>query len=139
MALRSGMTHVAMESCGGIALAAQRLGTPARLKAAVKELEALAATAGSLHYNWVATAAKAWNTLLVENEATRAISLLQAEVRRLERRDVPHWLSLELELLRLRETVQGAADPDSRKRLLTACREHDARGIELAAIHALER
>ena len=139
VALLSGMTHLAMESCGGIALAAQRLGTPARLQTAVKELEALAATAGSLHYNWVATAAKAWNTLLVENEATRAISLLQAEVRRLERRDVPHWLSLELELLRLRETVQGAADPDSRKRLLTACREHDARGIELAAVHALER
>jgi len=82
-----------------------------------------------LHDRWMVEAAYAWDLCLNRARPEEAASRLDVAERELRRRDVSHWLRLELEAIRLEEYVEGGIAVDRRRRLASLAQPFGALGI----------
>ena len=121
---------VALLSSAGLAMCGQRFGDRRALDRWAQTARQLAASRASvLHDRWTIEAAIAWHSVLVHNDAATAISALDRACRELARRDVDHWLRLELEHLRIARHVGLRPDKDRYALLITAARRHGAAAV----------
>jgi DNA-binding SARP family transcriptional activator len=128
---------IAIQACGGLALCAQRRGSQNELGHWAGELKRIGAGRERLfHERWLAEAAIAWDTALNHGQVSAAITQLRAAANDLRRRDVDHWLHVELELLRLKVTCEGSV-PDSEVSSLTAEATKFQAGTVLKALKQL--
>jgi tetratricopeptide (TPR) repeat protein len=71
-------------------------------------------------------AALAWDTCLNDGDTERAVRLLSTAAADLASRDIDHWLSATVELIRMREWTSGAPDTLARRELASSARAHGA-------------
>jgi hypothetical protein len=62
-----------------------------------------------------------------------AVATAERAARELRRRNIDHWLRLELEIVRLQEYVSGQYEEAQRRRLAADARRYNARAIEREA------
>ena len=63
-------------------------------------------------------AAYAWNSCINEANELAAVARLDSALRDLRRRDVDHWLRLELEAIRIEEFLSGCVSDQRRQHLV---------------------
>jgi tetratricopeptide (TPR) repeat protein len=123
-----------MANCG-LALCAQRLGDLVELhercrltRGMIEGRERIVADRA------LVDASLAWDMTLNEGHGPQAIAYLEKSVSEVARRDVDHWLKLELELIGIREHVSGRRAVEERSRLASLGRKYRAQGYERAAL-----
>jgi hypothetical protein len=86
------------------------------------------------HERWMSEAALAWDVALNQSRHRDAIDQLRAGAEELRRRDVDHWLLVELETLRLALYCSDGPSADEVDRLRKLAVEYEAgmvlRGLE---------
>jgi tetratricopeptide (TPR) repeat protein len=121
---------IALQATAGLALVAQRRGDNRELANWCTELQRIGKGAeGIYHERWMLDAAVAWNIALNNGSANDAIDFLVTAARRLKRRDIDHWLSIEVELLRLRQECTHGASPSEILRVREAAHQYKALGV----------
>jgi DNA-binding SARP family transcriptional activator len=127
---------IVIQVCGGLALCAQRGGSQGALGHWAEELKRIGAGRERLfHERWLGEAAIAWDLALNHGQVSTAIAQLRTAANDLRRRDVDHWLQVELELLRIRIRCEGSV-PDAEIESLTAVATDFEAG---AVLHALKQ
>ena len=126
--------RIAMTACGGLALCAKERGDYRGLHAHCTQLRSVAVGHERvLHDRWKLVAAYAWDACINGDDAEHALTAVAVALRELRRRDVDHWLRLELEAIRIEEYVCGAVCEGRRLRLSEAAQAFGARAIVTAA------
>ena len=126
--------RIAMTACGGLALCAKERGDSRGLRAHCDRLRSIAVGHERvLHDRWKLVAAHAWDACINSGEPDIALTALTVALRELRRRDVDHWLRLELEAIRIEEFVCGAVNEGRRVQLAEAAQAFGARAIVTAA------
>jgi tetratricopeptide (TPR) repeat protein len=121
-------------ACAGLALCAQRTGKFSELVELSASLRTLIEGRETLqHDRWMLVAATTWSEVVQSSDAAAAIRNLEATCRELSRRDIDHWLCLELEAIRIKEYIDGCRATALRSRLAQLSTRYDARGILSAA------
>jgi DNA-binding SARP family transcriptional activator len=122
--------RISMTACAGLALCARARGDSLGLAKWCAELTAVAAGRERLiHDRWKIEAAYAWNLCINCGKPDEAIALLQVALNEIRRRDVDHWLRLQLEAIRIVEFVRGDVAREKRQRLLEIASSYSAEGI----------
>jgi DNA-binding SARP family transcriptional activator len=129
-ALEMNELRIAMVACSGLALCARARGKAGDL---AKWTERLLRTAQGrervLHDRWYVEAAYAWNRCINERKPDLAVAGLEAALHDLRRRDVDHWLRLELEAIRVEEFISERMATQKRLQLAALARSYSAMGI----------
>ena len=122
--------RIAMAACAGLALCAKERGDLHGLATWCAELRSVAAGRERvLHDRWYVEAAYAWNSCLNTRTPEAALAGLELALRELRRRDVDHWLRLELEAIRVEEFMTGVVSEQRRLSLVDRGRSYGAHGI----------
>jgi hypothetical protein len=117
-------------ACAGMALCAQRMGMLRELRRYASDLTLLRAGRETVqHDRWITEAALAWDAVLNQERPDDAVRSLESAARELSRRDTDHWLSLEMELIRVREIIAHTRKDEDRRRLAETARRYEAAGI----------
>jgi hypothetical protein len=123
-------------ACGGIAMCAVR---SEDFQVAADWCDRLQRYAGgreaALTDGALVESAMAWNTYVNQRNPDGAIDRLSSAIRRYARRDVDHWLALQMEAIRLREHLRGEVETEARRSLLGLSEQYGARGIADQAAH----
>jgi len=139
-AVEIGERRIGMMASGGLALCAKERGDR---EALARRCERLRVIAGGrekvLHDRWMVEAAYAWDLCLNHGRPSDAAANLNAAVRELRRRDVSHWLRLELEAIKLEEYVSGSVAHERRQGLSSQAKAFGALGISRSADERLAR
>jgi hypothetical protein len=90
-----------------------------------------------LHDRWYVEAAYAWNACMNSKDHEAALARLELALRELRRRDVDHWLRLELEAIRVEEFVRGTVSEERRHNLVQSARSYSAQGVVKQALARL--
>jgi len=134
-ALRMDERRISMAACAGLALCAKERGSSRDLSRWCKELRSIAAGRELvLHDRWYVEAAYAWNSCINEANPIPAVEHLGSALKELRRRDVDHWLRLELEAIRIEEFLSGCVSGERRRRLVEDARFYCALGIVKEAV-----
>jgi len=129
-ALEMDECRIAMTACAGLALCAKERGDPKGLRSYCDQLRSIANGRDRvLHDRWKPVAACAWNMCLNEGMPDLAVATLEGALHELRRRDIDHWLRLELEAIRIQESICGATQEARRMRLVEAAQKYGAQGI----------
>ena len=129
-ALEMDERRIAMVACAGLALCAKESGDLAGLFRWCQELQRVAAGRERvLHDRWYVEAAYAWNSCMNDGNADIAVVRLHSALHDLRRRDVDHWLRLELEAIRIEEFMSGGVSQHRRRQLVERGRLYGAHGI----------
>jgi tetratricopeptide (TPR) repeat protein len=129
-ALKMEERRIAMAACAGLALCAKELGDLRRLASWCAELRSLAGGRERvLHDRWYVEAAYAWNSCMNHGNTDAALAELDCALRDLRRRDVDHWLRLELETVRVKEFLSGSVSEHGRLKLIELAQRYCAHGI----------
>ena len=129
-ALEMDERRIAMTACAGLALCAKERGDAEGLRSCCNQLRSLAYGRDRvLHDRWKPVAACAWNMCLNEGMPDLAVTTLERALHELRRRDIDHWLRLELEAIRIEESILGAGQEARRMRLMETARKYGAHGI----------
>jgi tetratricopeptide (TPR) repeat protein len=137
-ALEMDERRIAMAACAGLALCAKEQGDARGLAAWCAELRSVAACRErALHDRWYVEAAYAWNSCLNEADPNAAVERLESTLRELRRRDIDHWLRLELEAVRVQEYLSGQVSEQRRAQLVEFARFYSAHGIIQQAVPGL--
>src|SRR5262249_9365597 len=83
--------------------------------------------------SWASTSAEAWGDTVLRGEGEQAIERVARLARQMARRDVPHWLALELERVHLSEYVIGRRDEPGRERVRSLAESFEAKAIAAEA------
>ncbi len=119
-----------MCACAALALCAKERGDYRALAGRCEQLRSLAAGRERvLHDRWSVEAAYAWDLSINRGKPDVAAANLWAAQREMRRRDVSHWLRLELEAIRVEEYVHGQVAEEKRLRLCERARSFCAQGI----------
>ncbi len=137
-ALEMGERRIAMMACAGLALCAKAYGDSAAIASRCTELRSIAAGREHvLHDRWKIESAYAWDLSINQGEPERALARLRTALHEMRRRDVDHWLRLELETIRVEEFATGHVAEASRLRLADQARSYAAQGIVTEALTGL--
>jgi DNA-binding SARP family transcriptional activator len=118
---------IAVQALAGLALCSQRLGSKSGLAHWSGELQRVGGgRERMLHERWMAEAALAWDLALNQRKPKEAASELSLAARELRRRDVDHWLLVELELLRLKAKCLGGASEAEMDHLESVAASYEA-------------
>jgi predicted ATPase len=135
LAANLGLWRMQIIAAGGLVVCAQRIGDTASarsngalLRSCDLERRAL------LPDRWLIEAGLAWDDVLNHGRHQKAVEGVERAINDIEHRDVDHWLTLRLELVRLVEFTIGCRADNLREQLVASCRRYGARGIELAAL-----
>jgi DNA-binding SARP family transcriptional activator len=142
MALQSALSmdlwRLSVAACAGLAICAVREGDFEALSNHALRLESLVGDrTGSMAERWKIEGALAWNDSVNRKEPERATARLERATRELSRRDVDHWLWLELEAIQLHEFLMGKAAISRRRELAALGRHYSAAGIVRQAENSL--
>jgi len=137
-ALEMDERRMAMAACAGLALCAKEQHDARGLAAWCAELRSIASgKERALHDRWYVEAAHAWNSCLNIGDEESAVLRLESALRELRRRDVDHWLRLELEAIRVNEYLTSGMLEQRRARLLELARSYGAYGVIKQAVQGL--
>ena len=133
-----GERRIAMAASAGLALCAKERGCFADLAASCESLVSIAGGRERvLHDRWYVEAAYAWNSCINNANGPAAVARLDSALRDLRRRDIDHWLRLELEATRIEEFLFGCVAEKRRARLAIDARSYGALGIARQAASGL--
>jgi tetratricopeptide (TPR) repeat protein len=119
-----------MMACGGLALCAKERGDYRALASRCEQLRSIATGRERvLHDRWKVEAAYAWDLSINHGKPDVAAANLWAAQREMRRRDVSHWLRLELEAIRVEEYIHGRVAEEKRLQLSERARSFCALGI----------
>lgn len=134
-ATRMDLWHVALLACAGLSLCAQRRTDNHDLHRLTERLNQLRQGRERVpHERWMVESAVAWNLVLNLEKPLEAICSLERASRELYKRDVDHWLSLELEGIRIREFIGGTRESEKRQWLTKVARRYEAAAIAAEAL-----
>lgn len=137
-ATAAGNNLVAGDACAGIALACARLGRTADLAHFVGKMKDLDATCLTDRLGWLPSVALSWDMAFNSHLPDEAIARLELHSRQMRRRDVAVWLTLELEVIRLKDACYGKEVALGDRRLLVERAErYGARHVASSAAHEL--
>jgi len=129
-ALSMQLWRLSVSASAGLAICAVRLGDYKCLGTYARRIESLLSDrAQSMAERWKVEGALAWDTSVNRGEPDCAAVRLRSARRELSRRDVDHWLWLELETIHLQEFLTGATDVVARQTLAELGRRYCASGI----------
>ena len=129
-ALEMDEQRIAMAACAGLALCAKERGDLRGLASWCEKLRSVAAGREAVvHDRWYVEAAYAWNSCINDGSTKAAVGRLESTLHELRRRDVDHWLRLELEAIRVEEFLSGGVSKDRRLQLIELGRFYCAHGI----------
>ena len=121
---------IAANCCAGLGLCALRAGDLGTLAERCRQLELLVTGHRSIFGDrWMVEAAVAWHTLLNLHKPDLAIANLVRASRELSRRDVDHWLRLQVEFIHLCERTKMAVDTAQRHELARLARHYHAGAV----------
>ncbi|MFI5091297.1 MAG: hypothetical protein ACHP7P_14705, partial [Terriglobales bacterium] len=130
---------IALQTLAGLALCAQRRGYLPELEHWCAELRSLGMGRHRMfHERWMIEAALAWDVALNQRRYRDAIDQLRAGADELRRRDVDHWLLVELEALRLVQYCSGGPSSGEVDRLWKLAVEYEA-GTVLRGLATLSK
>jgi DNA-binding SARP family transcriptional activator len=130
LALSMELWRLSVGACAGLAICAVREGDYNTLSVHTERLEALLGDrAGSMAERWKVEGALAWNSSVNRGQPQSATVRLDRARRELSRRDIDHWLWLELETIHLQEFLAGGTAVVQRRKLAELGRRYCAAGI----------
>ncbi|MGD0991597.1 MAG: AAA family ATPase [Gemmatimonadales bacterium] len=137
-ALEMDERRVAMMSCAGLALCAKERGDKDCLAAKCRQLAVIERDRERvLHDRWKAESAHAWDLCINRNESAVALARLKLALHEIRRRDVDHWLRLELEAVRIEEFISGSVAEERRVLLADLAGSYSAHGVAQQALVGL--
>jgi tetratricopeptide (TPR) repeat protein len=137
-ALRMDERRMAMAACAGLALCAKEAGELGTLANWCQELRSVAAGKEQvIHDRWYIEAAYAWNSCINESRPGEAMTRLASALHEIRRRDVDHWLRLELEAIRVEEFLSDEVSARRRMQLVALGQSYCACGIVRTAASRL--
>ena len=127
--------HVAVISCGGLALCSLQVGSNQGLSYWCDKLHEIAAgRERAIVDRWSMETAFAWDAFKRGGCAERILSGLDSAIRELSRRDVDQWLRLCLERIRVGEALGGTLDAGARTTLAEVAGRYHASAIVREAL-----
>jgi len=130
---------IAANCCAGLGLCAKEDGDLKTLSARCRCLGELVKEPRRIFADrWMIEAALAWNTLLNCRRPELAIANLARASKELARRDVDHWLRLQVEFILVTERATGQRQADRRADLAELGRRYQASAVAAAAESELE-
>jgi DNA-binding SARP family transcriptional activator len=130
LALAMELWRLSVGACAGLAICAVRRGDYNALSVYAEQLETLLGDrAGSMAERWKVEGALAWNTSVNKKQPDCAAVRLDRARHELSRRDIDHWLWLELEAIQLQEFLNGGTAIGRRHELAELGRRYSAGGI----------
>lgn len=134
LALETDLWTVSLTCCGGLAICAARkadyqglAGWYDQLRSITKDRERFVGD------RWQVEAAIAWYRCAHNDNPAEASRRLHSAARELSRRDIDHWLWLQMETIRIGEFMHGSMDTERRKELADLGRRYRAEGIVCGA------
>jgi hypothetical protein len=122
--------RMSVTCCGGLAMCAKENSRDSDLANWCSELQIIAAgRERALEDRWTVEAAFAWNACRNKGDVPAAVARLETALRELSRRDVDHWLRLELEAVRIDEFVSGRVSTQRRSQLAILGKHYGAAAI----------
>jgi len=129
-----GLWPIAANCCAGLGLCAMHTGDLLTLSERCRSLGKLVRQPRWIFADrWMIEAALAWNTLLNDGRRDLAIANLVHASKELSRRDVDHWLRLQVEFIRVSERATGLREVERRSELAAMARRYQASAIVAAA------
>jgi tetratricopeptide (TPR) repeat protein len=130
--------RVGMWACAALALCAKERGYYRALGSRCAQLRSIAAGRERvLHDRWMVEAAYAWDLSINHGKPDVAAANLWAAQREMRRRDVSHWLRLELEAVRIEEFLAGHVSEKRRLHLAELAGAYQAQGVVREALSGL--
>ena len=138
LAMTSDLWPMAANCCAGLALCSLRSGRLGELADRTECLRQLmAAHRWAFADRWMVEAAFAWHRLFNLRRGDEALARLSRTCGELSRRDVDHWLRLQLEKIELSEQIEGETDEEGRLQLVALAAGYKAAAIVEAAKNGL--
>lgn len=122
--------RMSITCCGGLAMCAKENKSGSELAKWCAQLRMISGGRERvLEDRWTVEAAFAWDACLNQGDVFAAMARLEGALRDLSRRDVDHWLRLELEAIRIHEFVTGGVLVGRRSQLAYQARRYSAAAI----------
>jgi hypothetical protein len=129
-AVALGEWRMSITCCGGLAMCAKESDCKSGLAKWCTELKSIAAgRERALEDRWTVEAAFAWDACLNQRNGVAALHRLEMALHELSRRDIDHWLRLELEAIRIEEYVNGRTSLSRRSALADLASRYSAAAI----------
>ena len=134
LSLEMDVWQVAVICCGGLARCARQQGRPDEASSWCDRLRDLArGREGAVTDRWPVESALAWDACIRDECCASGTARLERAIRELARRDIDQWLRLQLEAMRISETLTGATDEVERRRMVDLGRRYKAAAIVAGA------